>query len=72
MATKLSGRDVHAMNVLEKYGELLLDESGVYFSAAGARSGIDRRTVEKLEKVQVCRIDCVGQSTFAVFIGRAA
>ena len=69
---KLSGQDKFALNFLEKYGELILDFSGEYFGCAIARTSVDRKRVERLADLGLCRIDRIGESTFAVFVQRPA
>lgn len=59
---------MNAVYAIEKYGELMMDESGKYFGRALARCMLDRRRVEKLAGLGICRIDVVGASTFAVFV----
>lgn len=58
------------MNVvyaLQKHGELMLNELGTGFGNVLARNMLDRKRVEKLAGLGICRIDVVGASTFAVF-----
>ena len=66
-APKLNSLQKNALHVLEKYGELMLGESGVYFQAmvGGAAKA---STVRALADLGFCRIDVVGKSTFAVFV----
>lgn len=66
---RLSSIDMHAVYMLEKYGELLKDESGKYFGRAVARRMLEVKRIEKLARHGICRIDVVGESTFAVFVG---
>lgn len=47
----------------------MLNEDGTGFGSVVARSMLDRRRVEKLVRLGICRIDKVGKSTFAVFVG---
>ena len=69
---KLSTKDVHALHFLEKYRELMLDEAGQYFGSVSARAAIDRKQIEKLAALGACRVDPIGESTFAVFLGKPA
>lgn len=64
---KLNTLEKNALHVLEKYGELMLRESGVYF-AAMVGGAAKASTVRRLAELGLCRIDVVGKSTFAVFI----
>jgi hypothetical protein len=66
-APKLSSLQKNALHVLEKYGELMLGESGVFFCAM-VGGGAKAVLIRQLAELGYCRIDVVGKSTFAVFI----
>lgn len=69
VAPTLSPRSRHALNVLEKCGEMILDTSG-YFTSTSSRSGVDSADMERLARLGFARMDFVGDSTFAVFVRR--
>lgn len=64
----LSSIDKNAIHALEKYGELMLTELGTHYGAAVARSAVPAKRIERLAALGHCRIDKVGESTFAVFL----
>lgn len=64
----LSSIDMNVVDALEKHGELMLDFSGKYFGNVLGRAMVDRKRVEKLAGLGICRVDVVGASTFAVFL----
>lgn len=63
---KLSSLEKNALFTLEKYREMLLMESGVYFGTIGR--AVKAVYIRRLAELGFCRIDQVGQSTFAVFL----
>lgn len=54
---------------LQKYGEIRLDADGV-FSQPGKYWTITRKEMADAERAGFCRIDTVGESTFAVYLPR--
>lgn len=64
----LSSIDMNVVYTLQKHGELMLDFSAKYFGNVLGRNMVDHHRVEKLARLGICRIDVVGQSTFAVFV----
>lgn len=65
---KLSPIDKNALNILEKYGELLATEQGKYFRNAIGGGHVNAKQIEKLAQMGYCRIDRVGKSIFAVLV----
>lgn len=57
----------NALYRLEKYGELKLDGDG-YFRVAGSYWSLEPKKVRQLVALGLCRIDVVGDSTFAVAV----
>lgn len=67
-ALGLNPLEVNAYEILKKYEQLILNEDKLTYASMG-RGNVPASRIDKLVKVGVCRIDQVGQSTFAVFVG---
>lgn len=67
---KLSTLDKNALQILKKYGELLATEQGRYFRSASGGNYVNAKQAERLVQLGYCRIDRVGESVFAVFLGK--
>jgi hypothetical protein len=65
IGSALSGADKSALYRLKKYGELKIDDEGV-FSVPGKYWSITLKQMDRLEHMGLCKIQCVGQSVFAV------
>lgn len=65
---RLSPRAQHAFNIIEKYGEMLLDPNDGFFKTPSARSSVNAVDMMRLQRFGLVRIDCVGESSFAVFL----
>lgn len=69
MTRKLSSIEVNVLHKLEKHGELTLKENG-NFGKFNGFGDIPKSRMERLAAEGYCRIDRVGESTFAVFLTR--
>lgn len=59
---KLGSQDSHALDVLRKYGELILCADGFYRASAEAYSSLGPRQIKKLAALGYCRIDKLGSA----------
>lgn len=65
---RLSGPARNALFRLEKHGELIRTECGRYYRAQLSHAETDAKHLDQLASLGLCKIETVGESTFAMAV----